>query len=62
MEDFGDLRKVSYLSFSVRGRRLNFGARRDQISGLRRGAARGGLGEDGKVSIERLCITLLMSN
>ena len=33
-EDLGDLRKVSWLSFSVRGRRLTFGARRDQTSSL----------------------------
>ena len=34
----------SELSFSVRGRRLTFGARRDQTSSLRRGAARAGWG------------------
>ena len=42
-EDLRGLRKVS-LSFSVRGRRLTFGARRNQTSSLRRGAARGGGG------------------
>ena len=33
-EDFGDLRKVNELSFSVRRRRLTFGACRDQTSCL----------------------------
>ena len=52
----GGVRKFSELSFSIRRRRLTFGARR----GLAAGAVRGG-GADGKVSIKRLCITLLMS-
>ena len=38
MEDFGDLRKVSELSFCLQRRRLTFGAHR----GLVVGAARGG--------------------
>ena len=41
---FWDLRKVRELSFSVRRRRLTFGARRDQTSSLWRGAARVGGG------------------
>ena len=55
VEDLGDLRKVRELSFYLRRRKLTFGACR----GLAVGAARGG-GADGKVSIERLCIPLLM--
>ena len=55
-EDFGDLRKVSELSFSIRRRWLTFGA----CQGLEADATCGGEA-DGKVSIERLCITLLMS-
>ena len=63
-EDLGDLRKVSELSFSVR-RWSTFGALRNQTSFCGRvpcmvvvvaGWA------DGKVSIEWLCITLLMLN
>ena len=53
MEDLGDLRKVSELSFSVRGRQLTSGARRDQTSRLRRGAARGG-GGGGALSLCRI--------
>ena len=52
-EDLGDLRKVSELNFSVRIRRLTFGARR----GLMAGAERGYGGAYGKVSIERLCLS-----
>ena len=55
----GFAKKVSELSFSVRRRRLTFGARRDQTSSLRR--VPNVVGADGKVSIERLCISLLMS-
>ncbi len=44
---FGGFEIVSELSFSVRRRRLTFGARRDQTSSLRRGAARGGGGGGG---------------
>ena len=40
-EDLGNLRKVSELSFSVRGRGLTFGTRRGQASSLRQGAAHG---------------------
>ena len=61
----GEMEK-SELSFSVRRRQLTFGAPRDQTSNLRRGAARvsggSGGGADWKISIERLCITPLMSN
>ena len=53
-----DLRKVSELSFCLGRRKLSFGARRGLAAGVTRG---GGGGADGKVSIERLCITLLMS-
>ena len=56
---FGDLRKVIELSFSVRRRRLTFGARRGLAAGAARGG--GGGGADRKVSIERLSISLLMS-
>ena len=54
------MRKVSELSFSVRGRRLTFGACR----GLAAGAAQDVRvcvcvgGADGKVVIERLCLSL----
>ena len=44
VEDLGDLRKDSQLSFSVPRRRLTFGARRNQTSSLRWGAAPGGGG------------------
>ena len=63
-EDFRDLRKISELSFSVRRRRLTFGARRGLAAGEARGGGGGGgsgRGAGGKVSIERSCITLLMS-
>ena len=54
-EDFGDLKKVGELSFSVWERWLTFGAR----LGLAAGATRGGEGgADGKVVIERLCLSL----
>ena len=43
-EDFGGFEKSHELSISVRRRRLTFGARRDQTSSLRRGAARVGGG------------------
>ena len=39
-EDFGDLRKVSELSFSVRRRRLIFRARRGLEAGVERGGDR----------------------
>ena len=58
-EDLGDLRKDSELSFSVRRRWWTFGARH---AGAARGGGGGdGEGADGKVSIERLCVSLLMS-
>ena len=47
-------KKVSELNFSVRGRRLTFGAHR----GLAAGVARGGGGGDGKVFLERLYLSL----
>ena len=37
VEDSGDLRKVRELSFSVRKRRLTFGARRGLAAGVARG-------------------------
>ena len=60
-KDLGDLRKVSELSSCVRTGGWSFVARRGQVSRLRRGPhVSGGVG-DGKVSIERMCISLLMS-
>ena len=53
-----DLRKVNLLSSSVRRWRLTFRARR----GLAVGAARVGVGgRDRKVSIQELCLSLVMS-
>ena len=58
-EDLGDLRKVSKLSFSVRRRRLTFGARRYQTSSLRRGPhVRSGVG-DGRWKSQRRKIVYL---
>ena len=54
----------SQLSSCLRTGRLTFGAHRVQTSSFRLGAARGGGGggADGKVSMETLCLSLLMSN
>ena len=51
-------RKVRELSFSVRRRRLTFGARRGFAAGGARGGGGGGGGADGKVVVERLCLSL----
>ena len=58
MDDFGDLKKRSVeSSFSVRRRRLTFGA----WQGLTAGATRSERGAAGKVVKERLCLSLFMS-
>ncbi len=52
------MRKVRELSSSVRRRRLTFGARRGLTTGVARGGGGGRVGGDGKVVIERLCLSL----
>ena len=51
----GRFEESQWVEFSVRRRRLTFGARRVLAAGAARG---GGGGADGKVVIERLCLSL----
>ena len=57
---WGILKKVELSSASGEDGWLSF-ARRSQDRSLVSGAARDGVGADGKTRIERMCISLLMS-